>query len=225
MNHQEMITKLQLEVKQFVETKSLKINGITILPKEVEAYYYKKGVFEDQSVHKNELQSNNKYHFYIHRWGTKRTDSYKGGNYPGIDFVVSDDSNLYYSYLIRSAVVEGKMVVGPHKVLKAIEAESGLSFNEIENTVVEVINSGTFADVLFSNRINLGKTVPNEDRICKFRAVLCDETFRNSKYPSKELMLVDFLLDKVQSQTMTKEEAYKYAKKHLGYIPSSIKSL
>ena len=60
---------------------------------------------------------------------------------------------------------------------------------------------------------------------CELRAVLCDDKFINCKYPGKEKMIVDFLSEKVHLQDMTSDEARKYAKVKLNYIPSEIKSL
>ena len=149
-----------------------------------------------------------------------KSDPYKGGNYPGIDFVVSDKDNIYYSYLIRSAVVKnGEPIVGPHKVLKAIEASCGLEFDEIESVKIEPIPNDTTCDVLFSNRINLGKTVFEEYRNIKLRAVALDEGFRKNKYPAKE----NLIIEKIQLDNMSNDEALAFAKEHLGYVPSSIK--
>ena len=222
---QEMIQKLQAEARLFLTESVLVLKGLSIRPKEIEVYYYEKGIFEDNSVHRNDLQKNNKNHFYVHRCGTKSSDSYKGGNYAGIDFVESDTADVYYTYLIRSAIVNGEIVVGPHKVLEAIQTHSNLSYQEIESKTIEVVQSYANCDVLFSNRINLGKTVDDEFCECKLRAVLCDELFRESKYPAKEKMIIDFLMEKVQVHCMTNEQASHYAKENLGYIPSSIKAL
>ena len=222
---QEMIQKLQAEARLFLTESVLVLKGLSIRPKEIEVYYYKKGIFEDNSVHRNDLQKNNKNHFYVHRCGTKSSDSYKGGNYVGIDFVVSDTDDVYFTYLIRSAVVYDEMVIGPHKVLEAIQKHSYLNYQEIESETIEVVQSYANSDVLFSDRINLGKTVDDEFCECKLRAVLCDELFRDSKYPAKEKMVIDFLMEKVQAHCMTNEQASHYAKKNLGYIPSSIKAL
>jgi hypothetical protein len=225
MENQKNIEKLQNEVKHFLTIKKLNLNGLIIIPKETEVYYYREGEFEDPSVHRNELQKNHKNHFYIHRWGTRQSDSYKGGNYPGIDFVVSDDANVYYSYLIRSALVNDKMVIGPHKVLEAIETTSKLTYEQIENSEIEVVDNYTSCTVLFSCRINLGKTVPEKFRNCELRAVLCDESFKDNKYPAKEKMVVNYLLEKVLSGKMSNTEASNFANKNLGYIPSTIKNL
>lgn len=222
---QEMLQKLQAEESLFLTESVLVLKGLFIRPKEIEVYYYKSGVFEDDSVHQNDLQKHNKNHFYVHRCGTKSSDSYKGGNYAGIDFVVSDTDDVYYTYLIRSAIVNNEMVIGPHKVLEAIRRHSNLEYLEIESETIEVIHSYVSGDVMFSSRINLGKTVSEEYSVCKLRAVLCDEKFRGAKYPGKEKMTIGFLMEKVQMHIMTKEQASQFAKDNLGYIPSSIKAL
>ncbi len=218
------INQLQYEAKEFLSRKKLVLNGVTILPKEIEVYYYnEKEGFTDESVHKNELQQKNKNHFYVHRWGLKRTDPYKGGNRPGLDFVLSDEANIYYSYLIRSAVINGeKPIIGPNKVLKKIEEISGLKLEELEKVQVDIISDDKHDNVLFSERINLGE---NSKDYCslKLRAVLCDEYYRESKYPAKEKMIVNFLSEKISLGELSKEEAIVYTKEKLGYTPKEIK--
>lgn len=217
---QEIVNKLQNEASQFLK-KKLVLNGIAILPKEIEVYYYKEGEFEDKSVHQNELQTNkNMNHFYVHRWGKTQLDKYKGENRAGLDFVVSDGVNTYYSYLIRSAVInDGKPVVGPNKVLKTIKNACNFSsYNELEKNNVIIVANDISNDVLFSERINLGNNA-EEHSHCALRAVLCDEYFKGSKYLKKEELIVNFL------QNNSQKNALEYAKEKLGYIPSKIKNL
>lgn len=220
MNEQK-VHRLQHEAAIMLKENTLFLNGVTIVPKEIEIYYYEKGVFEDGSVHQNELQQNNQKHFYIHRWGTKKTDSYKGGNYPGIDLVVSGTKDVYYSYLIRSAIINGtpNPIVGPHKVLMKIMSEGRFNtFEEIENNLVQIQTSPVQGDVLFSERINLGKDA-GEFASIKFRAVMCDNYFRGGKYPQKEKLVTSNVL----LSTMTKEDAWAFSKNNLGYIPDKVK--
>lgn len=225
MNNQLTIERLQNEAKHFLTETKLILNGVSILPKEIEVYYYKEGEFEDRTVHRNELQQNNKNHFYVHRWGKTKNDKYKGGNRAGMDFVVSSDENTYYSYLIRSAEINGNLIVGPNKVLKTIEARTFLSYKKLENNTIDVEFVNSSYDVLFSERINLNQEC--EFSFYELRAVLCDDLYRKkeSKYPIKERMITTFLSRKVKSQEMTQEQALKYAKEKLGYIPSTIKNL
>lgn len=221
--------RLQKETEHFLTNWKLVCRGLEIYPKEIEVYYYEKeGEFKDDSVHKNDLQKNNRNHFYVHRWGTKSSDSYKGGSRTGIDFVISDNENIYQSYLIRSAEINGETIVGPNKVLKKIIMACDFSdehlesnYKELECSPVTLEPNNVSADVLFSKRMNLKKGYVD----CELRAVLCDDKFINCKYPGKEKMIVDFLSEKVHLQDMTSDEARKYAKVKLNYIPSEIKSL
>lgn len=222
---QEFINSLQNDARNFLTSKKMNLGRIEIIPKEIETYYYNEYDFKDNSVHRNDLQRNNVNHFYVHRWGKTKQDSYKGGNYAGIDFVVSDNQNEYYSYLIRSAVINGKPIIGPHNVLLAIVDASGLNYSEIENEMVTLVSNNISNDVFFSHRINLGKTVSEEYRNCELRAVLCDEFFKGNKYPYKEKMIYDFLVDKVTRSEISVEQALDYAKLRLGYIPSKLRNL
>jgi hypothetical protein len=218
--NQIVIVRLQNEAMQLLQKSKLVFGEIEIFPKEIEVYYYKEGEFMDNSVHRNELQKNNSNHFYIHRKGKSKYDAYKGGNYPGIDFVVSDDDNMYYSYLIRSAVVNGKLVVGPHKVLLAIKAACNFSFEEIESKMVEQVPIDNPNVALFSRRVNLGKRVFEDYKNCSLRAVLCDDCFKGSKYPYKEEMIRNY----ISKEKMPQEHALNFAKDFLGYIPSFVKT-
>ncbi|MDY6327670.1 MAG: hypothetical protein SPL47_10235 [Bacteroidales bacterium] len=220
VSNNKTVERLQNEAKLFLTSFKLVLNGISIEPKEIEVYCYEEtGDFKDSSVHRNELQKNNKNHFYVHRNGLTKSDSYKGGNRTGLDFVVSDDENTYYSYLIRSAVInDGKPVVGPYKVLKAIQNACFFSsYDELETKKVELVANDSPKDVLFSKRINLGENA-KEYVDCELRAVLCDDLFRESKYPAKERMIIEFLKNE------TKERSIIYVKEKLGYIPSEIRN-
>lgn len=216
-NVQETINKLQNEAKQFLTHSKLVANGIDIFPTEIEVYYYEvEGAFKDTSVHRNELQRNNRLHFYIHRWGSAKIDKYKGGNRAGLDFVVSGSEKFYYSYLLRSALINGTMVIGPNNVLKSILEATHCSYEDLESKLVEMKPNENTYDVLFSKRINLS-TNAGEYLKCPLRAVLCDEFFVKHKYPLKECLILNFLRDK------DKDWALAYAKKNLGYIPSTLR--
>lgn len=224
MNNQATIEMLQNKAKLFLTETKLMLKGVSVLPKEIEVYYYKNGQFEDTSVHRNDLQKNNKNHFYVHRRGTTQSDKYKGGNRGGIDFVVSDSEDIYYSYLIRSALINDKLVIGPHNVLESILNHCKIEKDALESEIVELVPNDVSCDVLFSKRINLGKNA-GQFLECKLRAVLCDDYFKTSKYPAKGIMIVDFLIDKVHSQQMTQEQASMYAKQKIGYIPYEIQRI
>lgn len=220
-----MIEELQKHAIDFLNNKFFVVNGINIYPKEIEAYYFKEGEFEDNSVHRNDLQQNHPNRFYIHRWGKSKDDPYKGGNYPGIDFVVSSEASCYYTYLLRSVEIEEKLVIGPHMVLEAIkEATGAADYNELENMSVSIANKECENDILISIRINLGKTVDDTYKNAPLRFVELDEHFRNAKYPLKEKLITDYLIDKMKKKHISKEDAIATVREKLGYLPASIKN-
>lgn len=219
-------TRLQEEASLFITQNKLAVNEIEVFPKEIETYYFKKGKFEDESVHKNELQKNNKNHFYVHRWGTNKGDKYKGGYYPGLDFVVSEDDDTYYSYLIRSAVIKykgafinkGQTIIGPNKVLNTICEIGKVTFENLEKDTVKLENSCIPNDgVVISERINLNKGFIDK----KLRFVLCDDLYISSKYPKKEEMIINFLTS--ENKQIMPANPIDFCKNKLGYVPSSIK--
>lgn len=102
----DIVKRLQDDMRKFLQNTELEINGVTIRPLEIEAYYYEEGVFEDCYVHCNEMQTEkNKGHFYVHRKGKREQDAYSGGNRCCLDYVVGK-KGTYFSYLLRSASVE-----------------------------------------------------------------------------------------------------------------------
>lgn len=225
MEIKDTIKKLQKEAEYFLKHAKLIVNGIEILPKEIEVYYFKEGEFEDKSVHRNELQKNNKNHFYVHRWGLSKNDKYKGGNYPGVDLVISDNDNEYYSYLIRSAVINNSKhpIIGPNKVLKEIiECCKFSDYKDLEdNSSIDLVSNNITSEVLFSSRINISEYA-EEFRCIKLRAVLCDDSFYDSKYPAKEYLIKFFLSEKKKQENMTKDQMLKYAENVFGYKPHKI---
>ncbi len=220
---QEVIEILQDKAARFLTESRLEVNGLVIFPTEIEVYYYSED-FKDTSVHQNELQTKKgKNHFYVHRKGKKQTDKYIGGSRGGLDFVISDNDDIYYSYLIRSAVVGDSPVVGPNKVLNSIMAKIGLDEKMLEDENVEIRPNNKIkckCEVLFSRRINLGENA-KEFAECELRAVLLDEWFKCSGYRNKQ----ELIISKIRRCNMLKEDALLYAKEMLGYVPDSIRTL
>lgn len=214
------VKRLQKEAAEFLTNSKIVINGIVIQPTEIEVYYYQEGEFADTTVHRNELQQKNAYHFYIHRHGKLKSDSYKGGNRSGIDYVLSNKENIYYTYLIRSAIINDQLIIGPHKVLVALLGATHLSQTNIESNTIPISTNKVTGDVLFSERIHLGKDA-GDFRNLRLRAVLCDDTFIHRKYPAKEHMITDY----IKYTNMPKEQAIEFAYTKLGYIPKEIKQL
>ncbi|MBP5402716.1 MAG: hypothetical protein J6Y36_06115 [Treponema sp.] len=151
-NHDEIIKKLQEILTKILLETQIKIsteNGdVYIEPVLIEAYYYKKGVFEDFSVHRNEdLQKNHFGKLFIHRpRGCYKKDTKPVfENRGGIDLCLSKSSDYFFSVLIREAYVTMKekriYVNGPGRLIKYLSGQSFGSEKEIpEFTVISEDN-------------------------------------------------------------------------------------
>ncbi len=230
MENQKMIIRLQGEASDFIRNRCILIGGVTVYPKEIEVYYFKQGEFEDNSVHRNDLQKNNKNHLYVHRRGT----AYRGGNHAGADLVISDKDDFFYSYLLRSvAFGDEELVSGPHRVLVELckrvctpgktEVEM---YEELENVQCQIAPNGMEGiRVGFSERINLSESVNPEYKEAELRAVAIDQFFRKAKYHKKEKMITGLIKKELEQKIIGKEEAEEIVKDKLGYVPDAIKSL
>ena len=219
----EIIYELKSQAIQFLKNYHLEIKGVAIYPKEIEVYFYQSGVFEDDTVHCNELQKDNANHLYVHRTGLKKTSSYKGGNRVCADFVVSNDKSKYYSYLLRSVVIDNKLTVGPNKTLCALKNALGIESNEIlEKQVVKVVKHTPSKDdiILTSERINLGRNGSYTDAPLRF--VVCDDFFRKATYPLREKLLVSYMIEMLRSAKMEIDDALCFIKYRLGYLSSAL---
>lgn len=108
------------DILEYVLTKTqllLKVNNksMTIIPCEVEAYYYHKNNFRDQTVHKHILQktsdTNNRFgKLYFHRYKRSRSEDYspflRSANRAGMDLCLSVDENAILSILIKTALIK-----------------------------------------------------------------------------------------------------------------------
>ena len=220
MYNKELLISLQKEASEFLQSKYLVVNDTKIFLKEIEVYYYETGKFEDYTVHRNKLQGANKYKFYIHRYGKEVDSSYKSSsknNRGGCDFVISDSNNIYYSYLIRSIVINDELIIGPRKTLDAIIANTVLSYEQLEKIDIKVISCESYYDVLKTPRIGLGNPPKAEDSLFKdekLRFILCDNYFcKQNGYKLRTRAIDDFLEEQLKNGKMTKEQAICYSNK------------
>lgn len=229
---QEKIKELQTKAVSFLKSYSLLVNGINLSLKEIEVYYHEKGVFEDYTVHRNELQANNRFHFYVHRNGKSKDYKPKGGKRGGCDFVLSDKQDVYYTFLIRSIVIDNELIVGPNNSLKAILSKTGLTYSELEVAKVELVPTTTSHDIFTTHRIGLGQSKTEGDAIfrnAELRFIVCDEYFKqtdkNSKcgYKLRTKAIDNFLSRQININKMSREEAAEYSKKWYGAISDWLK--
>lgn len=225
---------LREKASDFLRCKYFIVSGIKIYPKEIEVYYYEQGAFEDYTVHRNELQENHKNSFYVHRYGKEADSPYKSSpknNRGGCDFVLSDKTGAFYSLLIRSIVINGELFVGPRKSLNAILDKTGLSYKELESTIVIVAQEPVNCDVFATSRIGLGNSDKQDSLLyknAKLRFILCDKYFKetdknNVGYKKRTEAIDDFLRNNIESGKMTKEQAADYSKHWYGAVSKEFK--
>ncbi len=233
MYNKNFITKLQKQASEFLQSKYLYVHGVAIYLKEIEVYYFEQGKFEDYTVHKNELQANNEYKFYVHRYGQGKDSKYIGGTRGGCDLVLSTSDGIYYSYLIRSIVINGELFVGPRKSLNTILEKTGLSYEELENEPVEIKHIENVCDVLITPRIGLGNSNNHDAKLyqeSELRCIICDEFFQqrdknNVGYAKRSEAIYSFLKKRFEVGEMTKEQVMNYSKQWYGYVLQKLKEL
>lgn len=230
MYNKEFEIKLRKEASDFIQSNYLLVNDVTIYLKEIEVYYYEVGKFEDYTVHQNDLQMNNKHKIYVHRYGKEKDSSYKSSpknNRGGCDFVLSDTDDIYYSYLIRSVVINEIPYFGPRKSLNAIIENTGLSFEELEKAEVKVVPFENHHDILKTTRIGLGKPTKDEEPLfqkSELRLIVCDEYFKEKNgYKRRTEAIDNFLEEQLKDGKMTKAEAIKYSNDWFKAVSSWLK--
>jgi hypothetical protein len=220
MNNRHFTQTLQNKAIDFLRNNYLVVNGISIYPKEIEVYYYEQGVFEDIYVHQDKRQRNHPNQFYVHRKG-------RGG----CDFVVSDLDKVYYSYLLRSVVIDGELFVGPINTYDAICSKTGLSGNSLESASVTVESYENNHNVFTTARIGLNPEIDGTKSFLgtPLRLMICDEYYKprhdkkKTHYKGREDAFCTFMKAQIAEHKMTKEEVAKEAKEYLEYIPKLFK--
>lgn len=192
--YDDIVKWLQGIMSDFLQNRILEINGTLIQPFEIEAYYYKERVFEDEYVHCNEMQKvRNKGHFYVHRKGRNRQDAYTGGNWCCLDYVVGDEE-AYFSFLLRSASVEHNdnsfLAIKPNILLSTILTEANLTKNDLENSKINVITKHNDDQIFFSTRVGLSGD--SKFTNASLRAVRNGQNLKQKRYPNKEKIAFDY---------------------------------
>lgn len=168
----------QIEILQQINAKLLthyriKItSGLCIYPLEVEAYYNNGHDFNDCSCHCHRLQQNRFGKLYFHRLGQTGTLNKTRG---GVDICLSDQENIYFSLLIRSARIGKESITGPHKVAEKIIQEARQSYDKLEQyEVLEPYGSDSIRQetIFQGTRVNLGKNVSPRYREMNLRSLI-----------------------------------------------------
>lgn len=215
----DIVKRLQDDMRKFLQNTELEINGVTIRPLEIEAYYYEEGVFEDCYVHCNEMQTEkNKGHFYVHRKGKREQDAYSGGNRCCLDYVVGK-KGTYFSYLLRSASVEfnGESVlcIKPNILLNNILTATDLDKNDLEKTKIDVKKEKNNDQVFFSTRVGLSGDGKFANAL--LRAVRNGPHLKQKGYPGKEKIAYDYYIR--LSNGLNEDDIKDEIREIFGYLP------
>lgn len=152
--------KLQHIMIYFLQNFSLKVNDKIVKPIEVEAYYFKTNIFEDKYVHcEKGFQDNHFGKLYFH----KMNGVLKTGNYKGMDVCLSDEDDIYFALLIRSAKIDDKAIYGPSNCVKEIFGEDEIYKMKCEeeqkkNVLLKNEDSNNADKISFGERYGLSKS-------------------------------------------------------------------
>ena len=94
-----IIEKLKKIEEKLIGEYVIEVEGITIEPLWVEAYYFHKNVFSDCNTHLSEKQKNRFGQLYFHEKG-------RGG----FDLCLSDSEDYYLSFLLKRTSINGEFV-------------------------------------------------------------------------------------------------------------------
>ena len=141
-NKEEIAKKLQDINDLFLTEYKLKVDNTEIIPLETEIYYYNENkIFEDNMIHKNELQESRFGQLYFHRKGFSKNNEIILFPRGGVDICISDN-NYYLSILLRSVIktqdgIEN-FISGPGKIQQIFY--KGFNNEEIRKGLKELEN-------------------------------------------------------------------------------------
>lgn len=115
---------IQKILKQLITKYAIQIDSnFTLYPLEVEAYYFHKKHFRDNTVHRNNAQKNRFGKFYFHRKGDAMKNNILNCR-AGVDLCLSDSEECFFGVLLRSAKIKLNdkiiSVFGPSKLANLI---------------------------------------------------------------------------------------------------------
>lgn len=212
---------LQDICEAFLKHFYLEVSDYAIFPTEVEAYCYCTRN-PDLFVHRNILQKNRFGYLYVHRHPDNPNND-KGKNTPkgraGIDVCLSDNDDMYFGMLIRSALVTTNNVTdsadGPFSLYKLLKKGHNPDyFKELESSPALKAWGNRKGYVFFSPRIGLPDGRDDSYAKKNLRAVIAD-TLVGRNYKMKE--------DLFSGLKLSNDEKSLIAKDVLGYLPSYLK--
>lgn len=109
--NESLLTQYVIEISEYFK----------IYPIEVESYFFAENIFEDDTVHKSELQKNRFGKFHFHRKGRDAENKILFSR-SGVDICLSKNNEYYFGVLVRSAKInnEDSIINGPQLLAQRI---------------------------------------------------------------------------------------------------------
>lgn len=139
-------------VKDMLYNNYIYVGNYKFYPCEIELY-----VNGDPYKHMNVRQNIDNV-FYVHRCGKEEYSSYKGGNYKGLDYVLTNKISI----LIRSIIYDNIIIEGPSLVVDHIIKVTGHTQQELESVLKLGTTTRDKSKIYIGTRVGLTlKKCPN----------------------------------------------------------------
>ncbi|MDD7602716.1 MAG: hypothetical protein PUK54_09025 [Firmicutes bacterium] len=211
-----IIEKLKKIEEKLIGEYVIEVEGITIEPLWVEAYYFHKNVFSDCNTHLSEKQKNRFGQLYFHEKG-------RGG----FDLCLSDSEDYYLSFLLKRTSINGEFV-------KQADAEDVLEKNGKTKEALEaatVVLTGKEPkkdDVKHAVRIGLAKPCYKEEELAAFSLNALEKqkgnfiSDRKSVNPAIKEAMEKYISE---NEGLTKKEYENHCRTTYGWYPDCVSKM
>lgn len=211
-----IIEKLKKIEEKLIGEYVIEVEGITIEPLWVEAYYFHKNVFSDCNTHLSEKQKNRFGQLYFHEKG-------RGG----FDLCLSDSEDYYLSFLLKRTSINGEFV-------KQADAEDVL---EKYGKTKEALEAATVVltgkepekdDVKHAVRIGLAKPCYKEEELAAFSLNALEKqkgnfiSDRKSVNPAIKEAMEKYISE---NEGLTKKEYENHCRTTYGWYPDCVSKM
>lgn len=214
-NEETIIKQLRKIGAKLIGEYVIEVEGITIEPLWVEAYYFHKNVFSDCNTHLSEKQKNRFGQLYFHEKG-------RGG----FDLCLSDSEDYYLSFLLKRTSINGEFV--KQADAEAVLEKYGKTKEELEAaTVVLTGKEQKKDDVKHAVRIGLAKPCYKEEELAAFSINALKEhqsdfiSDRNSVNPVIIEEMIEYI-SRPDHKGHTKKECEEYCRKTYGWCAECV---
>lgn len=223
-NEETIIKKLREIGAKLIGEYVIEVEGITIEPLWVEAYYFNKNVFSDCNTHLSEKQKNRFGQLYFHEKG-------RGG----FDLCLSDSEDYYLSFLLKRTSINGEFV--KQTEVKDVLEKYGKTKEELEAATVVLVrkepkkdaeNDDENDDVKHTARIGLAKPCYKEEKLAAFSINALKEhqsdfiSDRKSVNPAIKEAMEEYISE---NEGLTKKEYENHCRTTYGWYPDCVSKM